>query len=165
MAIFPKDIVSSLKTGLVNSPHLTYVEVVAIQKYRYDNLPLFFHHCIIIQPSFVQAVTYGVSQKYLVNSIHLNLLAVMNYTEEDAFIADVPAASPPNVGILAMYEDVFTTLYENDLGGEISLIPGQSEFDEPSFFEVVTLEEREGFFMEARVEYRPKGGKFIGPFS
>jgi len=163
MGIFPNSIYLAVKSALETSPYLTYVDKVSIQKYRPGNIPKFEHHCIIISPSFVQAVSYPVSQKYFVNSMHLNLLVIMNYGEEDALTADSPASTPPNVGVIPMFEDVFTTLFDKDLGGEIELIPGLSEFDEPSFFEVVVDEEQEGFIMVARIEYRPKGGKFSSP--
>lgn len=164
MGIFPGSVYMAVKTALVNSSYLTYVDKVVVQKYRPGNLPKFDHHCIIISPSFVQSITYGVGQKYLENSMHLYLLVVMtNYGEEAAIIADEPMASPPNVGILPMYEDVFTTLFDNKLGGEVNTIPGMAEFDQPSFFEVVVEEEQEGFMMLARIEYRPKGVRFLSP--
>jgi len=162
MGIFPLATYSAIKTALDDSSYLPYVEVVSIRKYRHGNLPFFNHHAIIISPSFAQAVTYPANQKYVVNSMHLILLAVQNYGEEDAITADSPALDPPNVGILPMYEDVFRTLFANKMGGVISLIPGMGELDEPSFFDVVTDEEREGYIMEARIEYRPKGERFMG---
>jgi len=164
MGIFPNSIYNAVKSALEGSSHLSYVDKIVIQKFRLGNLPTFDHHCIIISPSFIQAVTYGVAQKYFENSMHLHLLVVMTtYGEEDAIIADEPTATPPNVGILPMFEDVFTTLFENNLGGEVNLIPGMAEFDQPSFFEVVTEEEQEGFLMTARLEYRPKGVRFLSP--
>jgi hypothetical protein len=162
MSIFPLSTYSVVKTALETSPYLPYVEGVSIRKFRHGNLPTFSHHYIVISPSFAQAVTYPANQKYIINSMHLMLLVLMNYGEEAAIVADNPASVPPNVGILPMYEDVFMSLFANDLGGEISLIPGMGELDEPSFFDVVVDEKQEGFIMEARIEYRPKGERFMG---
>jgi hypothetical protein len=163
MSIFPLAVYTAVKTALKNSAYLSYVDTVEIRKFRHGNLPKLSHHGIVISPSFSQAVTYPANQKYIINSMHLMLLVLMNYGEEAAILADEPTATPPNVGILPMYEDVFLTLFENNLGGVISLIPGMGELDEPSFFDVVVDEAQEGFIMEARIEYRPKGERFVGP--
>jgi len=163
--IFPASTYAAVKSTLEGSAYLTYVEIVTVRKYRHGNLPAFNHHAIVISPSFSQAVTYPANQKYIMNSMHLILLVVMHYGEEDAILGNTPGLNPPKVGILPMYEGVFKTLFENNLGDEISLIPGMEELDEPSFFDVVVDEEREGFMMEARIEYRPKGERFVGqPF-
>jgi len=161
MAIFPRDVYIALKSELESSSDLSYVDVVVIRKYNRENLPDFSHHCIIINPLSVKAVPYPASQRWIENEIELILLGKKHYTSEDIIIADAPGESPPNVGVLAMYEDIFNTLYENNLGGEIELLPGLIELDNPTRFDILIDEESEQFIFEARLKYMPRGKRFV----
>jgi len=161
MALFPKDICVALKTTLENSSRLSYVDSVVIQKYRRESIPDFDNYCIIISPSSAQAVVYPASQRFIQLSIDLILLGVVNYTLEDAIIGDSPNENPPRVGILTMYEDIFYTLYQNNLGGVIELAPGYTELDSLAAFDVIVDSRLEPFVVEARVVYSPRGKRFI----
>jgi len=159
--IFPKDVYSALKTVLSNSSYLTYFDEIVIRKFRRGNLPDFEYYCIVISPQSALAVVYPAHQRYIENTIQLVMIGKMLGTEEEAILADSPLATPPKVGILAMYEDIVRTLYENDLGGAIEFTPGLKELDYASDFDVVVEEEREGFLMEMRMSYHPKGARFV----
>lgn len=161
MAIFPKEVYVALKSELEEKLGY-YVDTVAIRKYRRTNLPNFENYCIIISPLSANAMPYhGLGQRWIYNEIDLILLGKMRNGEEDAILADEAHADPPNVGILKFYEDVFSVLYENVLGGEIELIPGLSELDNRCEFSVISDELREEFVIEARLPYVPRCRKFI----
>jgi hypothetical protein len=90
------------------------------------------------------------------------LLAKINdRSEQDAIVADLPLAEPPNIGILTMYEDVYKTLYRNDLGGEIELMPRINELDIQTTFNVL-VDDRDTFVMEGRMVYQPRGKRWAG---
>ena len=163
MAIFPRDIYTAVKTALSESDELTYVDTFAIQKYLRDNIPDFTYYAIIVSPMAARSHIYEAAQRYIGTDIELVLLAKMlDRTEEDVVLADSPEASPPNVGILAMYEDVYRTLYKNTLGGTIELYPKINELDNVSQFDVFAGDEfREDFLIEARVRYSPRGQRFV----
>jgi len=163
VAIFPKDVYTAIKSALDGATLLPYVDTVVIQKYRRDNIPDFTNYAIIISPIMAEAVIYEAAQRFIANRVELILLAkVRSRTEEDIIMADTPGGSPPNVGVLAMYEDVFRTLYKNNLSGAIELYPKINELDAPSQFDIlVTDENREDFIIEARVIYNPRGQRFV----
>jgi hypothetical protein len=161
MAIFPLTVYTGLKTVLEDSAYLSYVDTITIQKFRQDSMPNFDYYCIVISPQLASLVVYPAHQRYVENLIHLILLGKMLNGEADAILADQPGITPPNVGILAMYEDVILTLYNNDLGGAIELQPGIRELDEASDFNVFVTEDREGFIMETKIVYKPRGERFV----
>jgi len=161
MSIFPRGVYVALKAELEASSYLSYVDTFSIRKYRRDDLPDFENYCIVISPSTAEAVPYPASQRWVQNVIDIILLGKLHYGKEDAIIADSPSSTPPNVGVLAMYEDVFYSLYENNLGGEIQLSPGMQELDTLSRFDILLEDEREGFIFEARMGYQPRGVRFV----
>lgn len=161
MSIFPRDIFTALKAALVAASDLSYVDTVAIRQYRPNQLPDFTNYCIIISPEAAVSETYAPNQKWIQYEITLVCLIRVQYTLEDALMADTPGASPPNVGILAMYEDVFKTLFKNDLGGTIEHYPGLQELDNRCDFKLVGDESREDFIVEGRLYYTPYGQRFI----
>jgi len=162
MALFPKDVYSAIKTALEGSSFLPYVDVVAIRKYRRDTLPEFEYYSIVISPLSAESVPYEAAQRWIANTVELILLGKIRNGLEDALMADSPTGSPPNVGVLAMYEDVYRTLYKNTLGGVIELYPKLNELDVTSRFDVLAPEEdREEFIFEARVGYRPRGQRWV----
>lgn len=161
MALFPKDVYAAIKTELEGASLLSYVDVVAIRKYRRGSLPDFDYYCIVINPIVAQSVFYEAAQRYVANEVELILLGKVLNGYEDAVMADVPGGSPPNVGILAMYEDVYRTLYENTLSGEIELYPSLEELDVPTRFDTFTDEASEGFILEARMFYMPRGKRWV----
>jgi len=163
MAIFPRSIFSALKTELEGATALPYVDVVAIRQYRPTQLPDFENYCIVISPEAAIAETYKVAQKWIQYEITLVCLIKVNYTLEDAIMADSPGSSPPNLGILAMYEDIFQTLYQNNLGGTIEHYPGLQELDNRCDFKLIGDEAREDFIVEGRLYYTPYGQRFISP--
>ncbi len=158
--IFPLSVYSGLKTVLENSSYLSYFDTIVIQKFRRGNTPNFSNYCLIISPQSALTVVYPAHQRYVENTIQLIMLGKMLGTEEEAIMADKPTDTPPKVGILAMYEDILLTLYENDLGGAIEYTPGLRELDYASDFDVVVEEDREGFFLEMRMWYHPRGARF-----
>ena len=159
MSIFPKEIFTALQSVF---SVITYVDTVTVRKYRRINPPDFNYYCIIINPISATAEKYDAGgQRRVRYEIELVLLGKMFNGEEDAVMADSPTASPPNVGILAMYEDVFTLLYKNDLGGKIELYPGLIELDTRTAFNVITMEDREEFLVEMVIPYRPSGYRFL----
>lgn len=159
MSIFLSNICSALKEELEN--YLShYVDVVTIRKYRRTNLPDFENCCIIISPLSTSCESYS-SQKWLVHEIEIVMLIKMRNGEYDAVMADLPHDDPPNMGILAMYEDVFSILFKNTLGDEIELYPGLTELDNKAEYNVIGDDDREEFIIEARLLYTPHGHKFI----
>jgi hypothetical protein len=158
MAIYPKDMVSAIKTALSTSSELTYVDTVAVLKYTPEALPNFSTYCIVINPVLVLSMPYEAAQRWFHLQLELVLLAKMGTrSDEDALLANSP---PANVGILTMYEDVYKTLYGNDMGGVLELYPHLEELDYPSPINIVS-EERDSFIMEARVDYRPRGQRWV----
>jgi len=158
MSVFPKGVVTAVKTALTNAPTLTYVDTVVVMKYSPEVLPDFADYCIIINPLTVQSEPYPATQRWHQLELQLVLLAKMgDRSEEDALLADNP---PTNVGMLTMYEDVYTVLYGNNLGGEIELLPGLSELDHPTVFNVIQ-DERDTFLIEAQMGYRPRGVRWV----
>jgi len=161
MSLFPKAVYNALKTELSNASALPYVDLVTIRKYNRANMPDFNYYCIIISPVSAVSEPYPASQRWIQNDIDLVLLGKILYTEEDAIIADSPSATPPKVGILAMYEDIYNTLYENNLGGVIELLPGLIELDSPAKFDILTSAESDVHLIEAHMKYKPRGERFV----
>lgn len=162
MSLFPKDVYLAVKSALEASSDLDYVDVVEIQKYRRGNLPDFENYCIVINPILAESVPYKAAQRWIANNIELILLGKLRFGHSDAVVADNPAGSPPNVGVLAMYEDVYRTLYDNNLGGVIELYPGLDELDVTTRFDVLAPDEdREDFIFEVRMGYRPRGRRWV----
>lgn len=158
MAIFPKDILSSIKTALQGSSHLTYVDTLIISSYKPEDMPDFTSYCIVINPLTVASAFYEANQRYIGMDLQLVLLSkIGTRSEEDAIIADSP---PTNVGIVVMYEDVYRTLYGNDLSGELELYPYLEELDVNTTLNVVEGE-RDTFIMEAKMGYRPRGRRWV----
>lgn len=163
MALFPRAIFAALKTELEEASGLTYIDTVDIRQYRPNMLPDFDHHCIIISPAGAVSQTYPASQKWIQYPITLVLLARVHTDLYDAVMADSPGASPPNVGILAMYEDIYIELFGNTLGGVTELYPGRVELDARTDFNLLGDESREDFIVEARMTYQPYGQRFVTP--
>jgi hypothetical protein len=170
--IFPVSIYSELKSVLEGATLLDYVDKVEITKYRYHGLPAFSHHAIIISPMAAEAMETGnVGHRWVENEILLALLVKPLYGITDAIMgndkkAGVPVPiyefDPPKIGILRMYEDVFKTLYRNTLNSAVLTVPGEGELDSRSDFNVLFDDDREGFLMEAKLSYRPRGYPFYG---
>jgi hypothetical protein len=95
MAIFPRDIFTALKAALIAAPALSYVDTVAIRQYRPNQLPDFTNYCIVISPEAATPETYAVGQKWIRYEITLVCLLKVNYTLEDAVMADSTGSSPP----------------------------------------------------------------------
>jgi len=165
MSLFPRAILAALKTELEGATALEYVDKVDIRQYRSNMLPNFDHHCIVISPQAAMPETYPASQKWIKYPITLVLLARIHTDLYDAVMADTPGGSPPNVGILAMYEDVYIELFDNTLGGVVELYPGRVELDARTDFNLIGDESREDFIVEARMTYQPYGKRFITPES
>ena len=167
MGLFPRAIFTALKSELSGATALSYVDTFAIQQYSPNMLPDFAHHCIIISPEAATSETYKVGQKWIGLEITLVCLVRVlyedGYTLEDAIMADSPELDPPNVGVLAIYEDVYQELYENDLGGVIEHYPGLQELDNRCDFKLIGDEAREDFIVEARLYYTPYGKRFTSP--
>lgn len=162
MSLFPKDIYLAVKSILEASSDLDYVDVVEIQKYRRDTLPDFENYCIVISPILAESVPYPAAQRWIANSIELVLLGKLRSGQSDAVVADNPTGTPPNVGVLAMYEDVYRTLYKNTLGGVIELYPELNELDVVTRFDLLAPDEdREDFIFEVRMGYRPRGQRWV----
>lgn len=158
MAIFPKDILSAVKSALSGSSHLTYVDTIIISNYKPDNIPDFTAYCIIINPLTVASAFYEANQRYIGMELQLVLLSkIGDRSEEDAIIADSP---PTNVGITVMYEDVYRTLYGNTLSDEVELYPFLEELDVATTLNVLEGE-RDTFIMEAKMGYRPRGKRWV----
>ena len=158
MAIFPKDVVAAVKTALSSSSFLTYVDTVVVQKYSPEAMPQFTTYCIVINPVLAQAVQYPASQRWIHVDLELILLAKKgDRSEEDALLADSP---PTNVGLLTMYEDIFQTLYDNDLSGAIEVYPEINELDNPANFNILT-DEVGTFILEGAISYRPRGVRWV----
>jgi len=162
MALFPKDIYTAIKTELEGASLLSYVDVFAILKYRKETLPDFQYYCIVISPISAKSVPYEAAQRWIENAVELILLGKIKNGQEDAVMADSPGDSPPNVGVLAMYEDVYRSLYDNNLGGVIELYPGLEELDILTRFDILAPDaDREDFIFEARVGYRVRGQRWV----
>lgn len=168
-AIFPVTVYTELKTVLENSTNLDYVDKVEITKYRYHGLPAFSHHAIVISPMAAESGDTGnVGHKWVENEILLALLVKPLYGITDAIMGNEAKVDgeflldPPKIGILRFYEDVFKTLYGNTLNGTILPVPGLGELDSRSDFNVLFDDDREGFLMEAKLSYRPRGYPFYG---
>ena len=167
MALFPRGIFAALKSELQGASGLAYVDTVVIRQYRPTMLPNFDHHCIIISPEAATSETYPAKQKWIKLEITLvclvRVLYSNGYTLEDAIMGDTPGGTPPKVGILAMYEDIYQELFENSLGGVIEHYPGLQELDNRCDFRLVGDESREDFIVEGRIYYTPYGQRFITP--
>ena len=167
MALMPRPIISALKTELEGASGLAYVDTVSIRQYRPTMLPNFDHHCIIISPEAATSETYAPNQKWIKFEITLvclvRVLYSESYTLEDAIMADSPVADPPKVGILAMYQDLYEELFQNNLGDAIEHYPGLQELDNRCDFKLVGDEAREDFIVEGRVYYTPYGKRFVTP--
>ena len=162
MSLFPKDIYLAVKSVLEASSDLDYVDVVEIRKYRRDTLPDFEDYCIVISPILAESVPYKAAQRWIANSMELVLLGKLRSGHSDAVVADNPTGSPPNVGVLAMYEDVYRTLYDNNLGGVIELYPKLNELDVVTRFDILASDEdREAFIFEVRMGYHPRGQRWV----
>lgn len=162
MTVFPKDIYLAVKVALEASDDLVYVDKVEIRKYRRNTLPDFENYAIVISPVSAESIPYKAAQRWITNTIELILLGKLRSGQSDAIVADSPTDSPPNVGVLAMYEDVYRTLYKNNLGGVIELYPELNELDVTTRFDIIAPDEdREAFIFEARVGYRPRGQRWI----
>lgn len=162
MSIFPKDVYVALKTVLSSSSLLDYVDTFSIQKYSRDRIPDFSYYAIIISPATARSFIYPASQRYIGNELELVMLSkLLTRSDEDVIMADSPTDSPPNVGVLAMYEDIYRTLYKNNLGGTIELYPDIKELDNVSQFDVIGDILRDEFLIEARVRYSPRGQRFV----
>ena len=162
MSLFPKDVYTAIKTALSDSSLLSYVDKIEIRKYRRDNIPDFEYYSIVISPILAESVPYEAAQRWIANTVELILLGKILSGQEDAIMADNPTGSPPNVGVLAMYEDVYRTLYKNNLGGVIELYPKLNELDVTTRFDVLAPDEdREAFIFEARVGYHPRGQRWV----
>jgi hypothetical protein len=161
--IFPRGVFAALKTELEGAALLPYVDTVAIRQYRPNQLPDFTNYCIVISPEAATSETYGTNQKWIKFEITLVCLIKVNYTLEDAVMGDSPGDSPPKVGILAMYEDIYQTLYQNDLSETIEHYPGLQELDNRCDFKLIGDESREDFIVEGRLYYSPYGHRFISP--
>lgn len=168
---FPLGIYSELQTYLKSSLLLPYVEEVFIRKYRYNDLPSFSHHAIVLSPMSAEAMQTGVvNTRWIENEIMIVMLVKPVYGGEQAIIGndtktgDPPAYgfNPPKIGILRMYEDVFKSLYGSTLNGAIQIVPGMGELDSRGDFNVLMDDDREGFLMEAKLLYRPRGYPFYG---
>lgn len=158
MGIFPGAVVSAIKSTLNGASSLAYVDTVVVMKYYPGALPDFAAYCILINPLNVQSIPYPASQRYHQMEVQLVLLAKMGArSEEDALLANSP---PSNVGMLIMYEDVYKVLYGNSLGGAIELLPGLEELDNPTSFNILQ-EERDTFIIEAQMDYRPRGVRWV----
>lgn len=158
MAIFPRDILLAVKTALTGSSHLTYVDTIAILNYKPENLPDFTSYCIVINPKVVASDFYETNQRYIGMDLELVLLSkIGDRSEEDAIIADSP---PTNVGIVVMYEDVYRTLYGNNLNGELELYPYLDELDVNTTLNILEGE-RDTFVMEAKMGYKPRGLRWV----
>ena len=166
-ALFPKDIFTALKAALVGSTFLKYVDSIEIQQYRPGMLPDFDHHCIILSPEAATSESYPAAQKWIKLEISiiclLRVLYSDGYTMTDAIMADSPLLTPPSVGILTMYEDIYKTLFQNDLDGAIEHYPGLRALDSRCDFNLVGDESREDFIVEARIHYTPHGHRFVTP--
>lgn len=163
MALFPRAILAALKTELEGASTLDYVDKVEIRQYRPSMLPNFDHHCIVISPQAAMPETYPAGQKWIKYLITLVLLARIHTDLYDAVMADSPEDAIPNVGILAMYEDVYIELFDNTLGGVTELYPGRVELDARTDFNLLGDESREDFIVEARMTYQAYGKRFITP--
>jgi len=163
MSLFPRAILAALKTELEGATTLSYVDKVDIRQYRPNMLPNFDHHCIVISPQAAMPETYPASQKWIKYPITLVLLARIHTDLYDAVMADNPGGGTPNVGILAMYEDVYIELFDNTLGGVVELYPGRVELDARTDFNLIGDESREDFIVEARMTYQPYGQRFVTP--
>jgi len=168
-SMFPLAIYSELKTVLEAAVGLDYVDSVVITKYRYHGLPSFSHHSIIISPMAAEAMETGnIGTRWIDNEILLALLVKPAYGIIDAIMGNELKVEgeylndPPKIGILRMYEDVFKALYRNTLNGVIQTVPGEGELDSRSDFNVLFEDDREGFLMEAKLIYRPRGHPFYG---
>jgi len=161
MAIFPETVYTALKYTLEGSAYLSYVDTVVIKKYKREALPDFDYYAIVISPAGAQPTLYPANQRYIINFIELYLLGKILNGDVAAVMADSPDTTPPNVGILPMYEDVFRTLYGNNLGGEIELLPHQNELDTPADFNLISGGDLDVFLMEGKVNYRPRGVRFV----
>lgn len=162
MAIFPKDVVLAVKSELQGASVLSYVDLVVISKYNPRDIPDFSAYAILISPMTAKSDFYAANQRWIGNAVELVLLAKINdRSEEDAIVADLPGDAPPNVGILTMYENVYSTLYGNTLGGEIELLPHLDELDVQSTFNLLT-DDRDTFIMEGRMVYQPRGKRWVG---
>jgi hypothetical protein len=158
MAIFPRDILLAVKSALVGSSHLTYVDTVVIMSYKPEDIPDFTSYCIVINPVVVSSEFYEANQRYIAMEVQLVLLSkIGSRSEEDAMVADTP---PSNVGIVVMYEDVYRTLYGNNLGAELELYPHLEELDVNTSLNVIEGE-RDTFIMEAKMGYRPRGLRWV----
>lgn len=167
MAIFPRDIFTALKAELQGASSLSYVDTITIQQYRPSMLPDFDTHAIIISPEAATSETYPAAQKWIRYEITLVCLVRVlhsdGYTLEDAIIGNSPGDSPPNVGILTMYQDLYELLFQNNLGGVIEHYPGLKELDTRCDFRLVGDESREDFIVESRIYYNPYGQRFVTP--
>ena len=162
MALFPKDVYTALKTELSGASLLPYVDTIEIRKYHRETLPDFNYYCIVISPVSAISVPYKAAQRWITNMVELVLLGKVLNGQEDAIMADTPGGSPPNMGILAMYEDVYRSLYKNTLGGAIELYPGLEELDVITRFDIIASdEEREAFIFEVRVGYQVRGERWV----
>jgi hypothetical protein len=165
VSIFPKDIIAELQTVLENSSLLSYVDVVTIRKYQgRASIPDFEYYAIVVWPLSANPEPYAAGGqrkiRYSTNLVLLGKTKLVN-AEYDLVMADSPNATPPNVGILAMYEDVFLTLYKNDLSGKIELYPGLTELDGRASFDSWQDVDTEEFLFEAIIPYVPSGDRFI----
>lgn len=162
MSLFPKDIYTALKTELSGATLLPYVDVVEILKYRRDLLPDFTNYAIVISPVSARSVPYKAAQRWIECMIELVLLGKIRTGQENAIMVDDPGGSPPDVGLLAMYEDVYRSLYKNTLGGVIELYPGLEELDVLTRFDVLAPGEgADDFIYEARVGYQVRGERWV----
>lgn len=167
MALMPRDIFTALKSTISGASTLSYVDKIVIQQYRPTMLPDFDTHAIIISPEAAISEKYPAAQKWIKLEITLVCLVRVLYSDnlniQDAIMGNAPSATPPNVGILTMYQHLYELLFQNDLGGAIEHYPGLQELDNRCDFNLVGDESREDFIVEARLYYTPYGKRFVTP--
>lgn len=167
MALFPRDVFTALKAELEGAASLSYVDSFSIQQYRPNMLPDFDTHAIVISPEAATSETYRAGQKWIKFEITLVCLVRVLYSDglniQDAIMGNSPSATPPNVGILTMYQHLYELLFQNNLGGAIEHYPGLQELDNRCDFRMVGDEAREEFLVEAKIYYTPYGQRFVTP--
>jgi len=158
MAIYPVDILNAVKTTLSGSSNLSYVDTFEIQKYSHENMPDFTGYCLVVSLNTANTEFYDIAHRWFVLEVEIVALAkIGSRSETDAMVANSP---PTNVGIVTMYQDVFNTLYGNNLGGVLELYPRLDELDGEARFDILE-DEMESFIVEARISYRPRGQRWV----
>jgi len=138
-------LLAALKTALENDAALAvYNEIVAVRKFRVDQLPDFETYGIVLSPASRGVEDIGIRTKEDLPRVDLYCL-VYNFDAEKSLVG----VAAGEVGILQMVEDVISCLEMNSLGDYVE-VTGLEVNTEIQLNEVPSSN-RDGFYHEVKI--------------